>query len=318
MSAGSAYTQRYAGGFLNRPTTSTPVDSTFLNAVETALAQLLGVAPSADGQVAQWDYANTRFGPALLLNKNVDPAAAIAYSKLNLAGGIVNADVNAAAAIAYSKLSLANQIKDADIASAAAIAISKLAGYPTDATKFARGDGTWAAPAMVQLYDSTLGVATASFDVSSISGAYNHLRLHLLIRGDTAAANTRFQMRFNNDTAGNYDWQRMFLAAAGPPGGQESFAATSLEVGDIPAATSTASLFGQGVIDIAAYAQTTAHKLEQFSGTSIEGPGTGTGNMVLWSSGGRWRSTAAINRITIFPAAGNFIAGSRLTIYGLL
>jgi hypothetical protein len=58
-------------------------------------------------------------------NNNVAGAAAIAYSKLNLSGSIVNADINAAAAIG----------------------IAKLAGYPTDATKFLRGDATWAVPA---------------------------------------------------------------------------------------------------------------------------------------------------------------------------
>lgn len=42
----------------------------------------------------------------LLSNASIDPAAAIAYSKLNLALSIVNADIAAAAAIARSKLGL--------------------------------------------------------------------------------------------------------------------------------------------------------------------------------------------------------------------
>lgn len=40
----------------------------------------------------------------LLVNANIDAAAAIAYSKLNLTTSIVNGDINASAAIAYSKL----------------------------------------------------------------------------------------------------------------------------------------------------------------------------------------------------------------------
>lgn len=40
-----------------------------------------------------------------IVNADVDAAAAIAYSKLNLSGGIVNADVNASAAIVSSKIS---------------------------------------------------------------------------------------------------------------------------------------------------------------------------------------------------------------------
>jgi hypothetical protein len=55
---------------------------------------------------ANYVYVSTGTLPSwsLLANANVDAAAAIAYSKLNLSGSIVNADINAAAAIAYSKL----------------------------------------------------------------------------------------------------------------------------------------------------------------------------------------------------------------------
>jgi hypothetical protein len=144
MSAGTAYSKRYAGGFADLPSQTTAIDQQFLNAVEAALLQLIGQAPSADGQVMQWDFANTRYGPALLLNKNIDAAAAIAKSKLDFSGGngIVNADVAGAAAISRSKLDFGAGLVNADISTSAAIAISKLAlglapvttlpGSPTD------------------------------------------------------------------------------------------------------------------------------------------------------------------------------------------
>lgn len=62
-----------------------------------------------------------------IVNADVNAAAAIAYSKLNLTSSIVNADVSASAAIAYSKLNLASSIVNADVASGAAIAVNKLA-----------------------------------------------------------------------------------------------------------------------------------------------------------------------------------------------
>lgn len=62
---------------------------------------------------------------------------------------ITNVMVNSAAAIAYSKLNLAASIVNADIAAAAAIAISKLAGYPSDVSKQLNGDGSWSAPVIV-------------------------------------------------------------------------------------------------------------------------------------------------------------------------
>jgi len=61
-----------------------------------------------------------------ITNIKINSAAAIAYSKLNLAASIVNADVSASAAIAYSKLNLATSIVNADISASAAIAYSKL------------------------------------------------------------------------------------------------------------------------------------------------------------------------------------------------
>jgi hypothetical protein len=62
----------------------------------------------------------------LIVNADISPSAAIAYSKLNLATSIVNADISGSAAIAYSKLNLATSIVNADISGSAAIAYSKL------------------------------------------------------------------------------------------------------------------------------------------------------------------------------------------------
>lgn len=73
--------------------------------------------------------ANVNLGA--LTNSNIDASAAIAYSKLNLTGGILNADVNSSAAIAYSKLNLSGGILNADVNSSAAIALSKLAALGT-------------------------------------------------------------------------------------------------------------------------------------------------------------------------------------------
>jgi hypothetical protein len=79
-------------------------------------------------------------GNEVIVNADVNPSAAIAYSKLNLADSIVNADVSASAAIAYSKLNISGLITSADIAdgtivnddinASAAIALSKLAVDP--------------------------------------------------------------------------------------------------------------------------------------------------------------------------------------------
>lgn len=75
--------------------------------------------------VLQFNGASPVFSGSIV-NADIDAAAAIAYSKLNLSTSIVNADISASAAIAYSKLNLATSIVNADISGSAAIAYSKL------------------------------------------------------------------------------------------------------------------------------------------------------------------------------------------------
>jgi hypothetical protein len=66
-----------------------------------------------------------------IVNADISSSAAIAYSKLNLSTSIVNADISTTASIAYSKLNLSGSIVNADISSSAAIADSKLATIST-------------------------------------------------------------------------------------------------------------------------------------------------------------------------------------------
>lgn len=92
------------------------------------------IPPNADARITaeivngQLDNDNFRLLPALALNKLATGAlpTGITVASANIVNDtIVNADVNSAAAIAYSKLNLASSIVNADVANAAAIAISK-------------------------------------------------------------------------------------------------------------------------------------------------------------------------------------------------
>jgi len=190
VSAGTAYAKRYAGGFFDKPSTASAIDSTFLNAVEVALLQLIGAAPTVDGQVMQWDDGNTRYGPALLLNKNVAAGAAIAKSKLDFSGasGIVNADVAGAAAIARSKLDFGAGLVNADISSAAALATNKIANLATSLTgvtvSAANTDITLASALQVE---SFIGIGTGGGTLRSVS-APTTTGSRLTIRGSSGIA----------------------------------------------------------------------------------------------------------------------------------
>jgi hypothetical protein len=167
---------------------------------------------------------------------------------------------------------------------------------------------------MGAIYDTTLGVAAASIDVSGIVSSYAHLLVVIQDRSDAAVANTTRLIRFNNDSGANYDGQVGQFSAA-TPSASESFGATSGFAGDMPAATATASVFAGTSILIPNYAGTTANKSAMMLGVFKQG--IVTLSIQLKMTAIFWRSSAAINQITITPGSGNFIAGTRVTIYGM-
>jgi hypothetical protein len=174
------------------------------------------------------------------------------------------------------------------------------------AAEFAKGVGA--------IYDTTLGGSAASIDITGIVGVYAHLRVVVYARADPAAAAVAIGMRFNGDVAANYDYESLVVAAAASTA-TESLAAITQRVGRCPAATAPANRFSTTVVDIANYAGSTNDK--SYSATSASVEGVTTGNLQLEMNGGGWRSTAAINRLTFALFSGNFVTGTRVTVYAM-
>ncbi len=164
------------------------------------------------------------------------------------------------------------------------------------AAEFAKGVGC--------ISDTTLGVGAASVDITGIVGNYAHLLVVVYARSDTAAFSTNLQTRFNGDTGANYT-------------GVGTSAATSVTATgtNVHGASATAGLFSSVGILIPNYAGSAADKPAVAFGTNAD---TGGSNLLAGVlGGGIWRNTSAITRITISPAAGNFIIGSRVSLYAL-
>jgi hypothetical protein len=70
-----------------------------------------------------------------------------------------------------------------------------------------------------------------------------------------------------------------------------------------------------GRVEHRRYAATTFHKIAQVAGGHKTG--TASGSFSTSTLTGHWRSTAAITRITLRLAAGNFVTGTTATLYGL-
>lgn len=99
------------------------------------------VGRTPGGVLAMTNLGVFSFVAGSIVNADVNAAAGIVYSKLNLTGGIINADVNGGAAIAYSKLNLSGGIVNADINASAAIVRTKLASGAANRLVINNGSG---------------------------------------------------------------------------------------------------------------------------------------------------------------------------------
>src|SRR3972149_4739610 len=87
---------------------------------------------------------------------------------------------------------------------------------------------------LIQIFDSTLSVATASFDIQNIPSNYKHLWIIWQGRGDNATLQVEVVMRFNNDSGANYDYQTQLGDSTANTAGA-SVGATYLRAGALTA-----------------------------------------------------------------------------------
>lgn len=167
-------------------------------------------------------------------------------------------------------------------------------------------------PAIVLIEEqSPSGVGVVTF---SSLGSYTHLKIFYDARGDQSATSSLMNLQFNGDTGSNYDAQRSSFNTGS--GLTEQIAATSGIIGAVTAATGAANYSTSGEITIPNYRNTTFYKSAM---SQIAGPltVTTTGNLFSRIHSVWWRSTAAVASITLTLASGNYVAGTKFSLYGV-
>ena len=167
--------------------------------------------------------------------------------------------------------------------------------------------------ALSHLTEVTLAADTATITFSSIPQTARHLRLVVYGRSTNASLSDALLVRFNGDSTGSYDRQRL-EANAGVVAASELFSQTSIALNYLPGATATAGCASHVSIEIPDYARSNWQKA--VTATIAEKAGSTSGFMIMGLYAGFWRSGAAITSITLSCGA-NLAAGTVATLYGL-
>lgn len=130
-----------------------------------------------------------------------------------------------------------------------------------------------------------------------------------------AASNEAVNLTFNGDTGNHYQWQELYATSTTVGGAQQGAGLVAqIAACTVPAATVTSTNPGCFEIWVFDYAQTTFWKAVKATSTVP----TATTAAYVFVIGGVWESTAAITSITLTLAGGNWVAGSRISLYGLV
>jgi hypothetical protein len=148
--------------------------------------------------------------------------------------------------------------------------------------------------------------STISF--SSIPSTYKHLQLRGI--GLSNAANQRdVWVTLNSDSGANYSWHRL----TGNGSVAESDAGASANYMILARVSeSGVSNLGAFVIDILDYADTNKYKTARsLAGRDANGSGS------VWLDSGSWRSTSAVNSISLKPQSDSWNQYSHIALYGI-
>lgn len=155
------------------------------------------------------------------------------------------------------------------------------------------------------LHDETLGSAASSIDIPDIPAGFEDLRVVAELQGSAAGTGVQVYLRINNDSGGTqYSYGQLYIGGSGA-----SSSADHMYLCDVAAAGVGGSEFN--VLDFAVNGYAGTSKQKSLSGLSFQAAAAR-----IWMFGGGWKSTSAVNRLTLYPASGNFVAGSRVRIYG--
>ena len=184
---------------------------------------------------------------------------------------------------------------------------------------FATCTAAWAAApsAGLVLLGSATGTGSSGvLSFTSITGSYRELYLRIYGRSDTASTNVTVQMTLNSDTtAGHYVTEGLYATTTTPGAFEQMGSVGYITAATLPAASSSANVYGSAQVWIPEYAATSGYKPLTCFDSGVRT--LSSGNAAPTFAGGIFTSTAAITRVDLTLSAGNWTTASRASLYGI-
>jgi hypothetical protein len=159
---------------------------------------------------------------------------------------------------------------------------------------------------------------TNTFTFSSIPNGYSMLQIRGVARSTYSAGYEYLYFRANSDTSSIYS-RNSLVATATAAGNLRNGSLSFIPLANIPAANAIASNYGIVILNIVDYAKT--NKWKTINGwvgfDNNNGGSTAEDKGSVGLTGGVYRSTNAINSITINTDNGNFDTYSQFALYGI-
>jgi len=173
------------------------------------------------------------------------------------------------------------------------------------------------APAVGDAYElistQVLTANAASVTFSSIPQEYRHLQLRWVARSSHSSVD-RFNLRLNGNTGSNYAWHGLFGNGSAVSSSTGFFPTDLIQV--FRQVSNRASVYSTGVIDITDYSSTSKNTITLGLSDSTDRDG-GTSTQGVELASGLFLSTAAVTSLQAFTGLGNFVTGSRFSLYGI-
>jgi hypothetical protein len=167
---------------------------------------------------------------------------------------------------------------------------------------------------MKLIESKTLGTAQAAIEFTSIPQTYTDLVLTISARSAASGARNDIQITINSDTGSNYSGRRLI----GVDGVTQSYAASGSPFGSQMVAIvgngATANTFANGSIYFPNYTSTTN---KSFS-VDMAAENNSSGDYILGITAYLYTTSSAITAIKIQPDGHNLVAGTTMSLYGVL